>query len=311
MKIKPTIITGLQRSGTTWTGRMLAHSEQFFVIPEPFNILREDLNYLGLEQQFLYINKNNQEKYIENLRPILGLSFSKKDLFDLLKRTKKIKAYPYNIWRYFNTNSNLNKGKVPLIKDPTAFMSVEWLAKIYDINVVVLIRHPAAYIYSMKRMKWGFNFAWFAEQDELMENYLKDFEAPIKKFAKEKFIPFSIASQILLWNIQNKLILKFQKEHPDWHFYRHEDLSIYPEKYFKKLYHELGLNYSEEINAKIKSYTLESNKSEAKKGKQFDFIRNSKAVTRLWKKHLTEKEIKEIYNGTLEISSKFYDKSFW
>ncbi len=38
-------------------------------------------------------------------------------------------------------------------------MSAEWLAKTYNINVVVLIRHPAAYIYSMKRMKWGFNFA--------------------------------------------------------------------------------------------------------------------------------------------------------
>lgn len=311
MKLKPTLIIGLQRTGTTWTGRMLSLSDRLFVIPEPFNILRDELNYLHIPHQFLYINEKNEEQYINKLKPILGLSFTKKDLLNLLQRTKKLKAYPYNIWRYFHVNSNLKKGKLPLIKDPIAFMSAEWLAKTFDLNVVILIRHPAAYINSMKRMKWGFNFAWFAEQDELMETYLKEFEEPIRKYAKDKFIPFSIESQILLWNIQNKLILRFKDEHPDWFFYRHEDLSIEPEKYFNNLYNDLGLDFTETIKNKIKIFTLESNKKEAKKGKQFDFIRNSKEVTRLWKKHFSDDEIKKIYAGTIEISSKLYDETFW
>jgi hypothetical protein len=160
-------------------------------------------------------------------------------------------------------------------------------------------------------MKWGFNFAWFAKQDELMEDYLKEFEKPIREYAKDKFIPFGIESQILLWNIQNKLILRFKEEHPEWFFYRHEDLSIEPQKYFKMLYTDLGLEFTEDVNNRIKEFTLEGNRKEAKEGKQFDFMRDSKAVTKLWKKHLCEDDIKKIYDGTIEICSKFYDESFW
>ena len=311
MKTKPILITGLQRSGNTWTAKMLLLSNQLFAIQEPFNILREELNFLDLEHQFLYITKTNEHKYVKNLTPLLGLSFSFNDLISILGRTKNVKSIPYNFWRYANTKINLKGNKIPLIKDPIAFMSSEWLAKTFGLNVVVLIRHPAAYINSMKRMKWGFNFAWFADQDELMGDYLQEFEKPIRKYAKDKFISFDIESQILLWNIQNKLVLRFKKEHPEWFFYRHEDLSIEPEKYFKHLYNNLGLNYTESIKNLIKKFTLESNKKEAKKGKQFDFIRDSKAVTKLWKKHLTDDEIKKIYDGTIEICSEFYDETFW
>jgi len=78
MNIKPTLITGLQRSGNTWTAKMLLQSNQFFDIKEPFNILREQLNYLDLQHQFLHINKTNEQKFIDNIRPLLGISFSTK-----------------------------------------------------------------------------------------------------------------------------------------------------------------------------------------------------------------------------------------
>ncbi len=311
MKVKPTLITGLQRSGNTWTAKMLLLSKQFFEVKEPLNILREELNYLDLQHQFLYINKTNESKFLGIIEPILGLSFSSKDLINLLGRSKKIKSIPYNLLRYISVSLNIKKNKFPLIKDPVAFMSSEWLAKTFNMNVVILSRHPAAYINSMKRMKWGFNFAWFAEQEELMEDYLKEFEKPIREYAKDKFIPFGIESQILVWNIQHKLILKFKKEHPEWFFYRHEDISLEPQKYFKKLYTDLGLQYTDEINNNILKFTLKSNRAEAKKGKQFDFMRDSKAITTLWKQHLPEDDIKKIYDGTFEICSKFYDESFW
>ena len=67
MKTKPILITGLQRSGNTWTAKMLLLSNQLFAIQEPFNILREELNFLDLEHQFLYINKTNEHKYVKNL----------------------------------------------------------------------------------------------------------------------------------------------------------------------------------------------------------------------------------------------------
>ncbi len=90
MNTKPILITGLQRSGNTWTAKMLLLSKQLFAIKEPFNILREELNFLDLGHQFLYINKTNEHKYVKNLTPLLGLSFSFNDLISILGRTKNV-----------------------------------------------------------------------------------------------------------------------------------------------------------------------------------------------------------------------------
>ncbi len=46
----------------------------------------------------------------------------------------------------------------PLLKDPIAVFSSEWLASRFDAQVVVLIRHPAAFASSLVRLGWTHDF---------------------------------------------------------------------------------------------------------------------------------------------------------
>lgn len=40
----------------------------------------------------------------------------------------------------------------PLVKDPFALFSAEWFADNFDAEVIVIVRHPAAVVSSIKRL---------------------------------------------------------------------------------------------------------------------------------------------------------------
>jgi hypothetical protein len=72
---------------------------------------------------------------------------------------------------------------VPLIKDPIALFAAEWLADVFGVRVVVLIRHPAAFAASLKRLNWTHPFGDFLAQPLFMRDLLAPFEEDIRRFA--------------------------------------------------------------------------------------------------------------------------------
>jgi hypothetical protein len=71
----------------------------------------------------------------------------------LRRRTRKIflKNQPQ---RWF---SPLRLGRL-IIKDPIGALSSDWLARNFDLEVVVLVRHSAAFAASLKRLNWRHPF---------------------------------------------------------------------------------------------------------------------------------------------------------
>ena len=108
------------------------------------------------------------------------------------------------------------------------------LASQFDMQVLVLIRHPAAFCSSLKIMNWQFDFKNFLRQPLLMEAYLYAYKKEIKEFTQsEKDI---IDQSILLWNCIHFTVKKFQERNTDWIFIRHEDISLDPCDQFRLLY---------------------------------------------------------------------------
>ncbi|MBE8190538.1 MAG: sulfotransferase [Candidatus Thioglobus sp.] len=195
----------------------------------------------------------------------------------------------------------------PIVKDPLAIFSADWLSKTFDMNVLVMIRHPAAFCSSLKLKGWKHNFSHFLKQPLLMKQYLQKFEADISEFAaREQDI---ISQAILLWNCIHHTINIYQEKHPEWIFAKHEELSSDPLTEFQKIFDAFNL----ELTPSAKTYILDSsgahNPTEQKSGEEF--IRNSKANIFNWKNRLTETEIQRIYAGTLEISKLFYAENDW
>ncbi|MFO7950790.1 MAG: hypothetical protein R6U36_10530 [Candidatus Fermentibacteraceae bacterium] len=75
--------------------------------------------------------------------------------------------------------------KAPLFKDPIALMSAEWVADRFDARVVISVRHPAAYVNSVRRLDWRTPVEDFTEQPRLLESLPADLREALLKRVSE------------------------------------------------------------------------------------------------------------------------------
>ncbi len=195
-------------------------------------------------------------------------------------------------------------GKRPLMKDPLAILAVEWLANTFDMEVVLLIRHPAAFVGSLKKANWPHPFDNFLQQPLLMEKHLSEFESEITKFAE---IEQDLVDQgILLWNIIYSMVLKYQASYDQkWIFIKHERISADPSREFILLYDRLEIPFSEHVENRIAEFSV------VKPGNQDSLRRDSKTVIKNWHKRLTESEIARVKDKTERVASQFYSEEDW
>ena len=74
----------------------------------------------------------------------------------------------------------------PLMKDPIALFSAEWLADTFDMRVLVMIRHPASFATSIRRRGWRHRFADFLEQPLLMRDLLAPYADEIRAASDQR-----------------------------------------------------------------------------------------------------------------------------
>jgi len=310
---KPILITGSHRSGTTWVGKMISFSPQVQYIYECFHpngILRSKKIF---DIWYQYLDEQDQQPYLNELENIFKYKYSFFDAFSLFDRFGKfnLKNSPVRIELYrdvWKLRLTLKKGKPrPLLKDPIALFSAEWLNNNFDTQNIVLIRHPVALVSSLRRLNWRFDFNNFLNQPKLIEKYLYPFEDQIHSLSGDP-----IEEAAVLWNCIHHVIKYYQDNFPSWIFRRHEDLSLEPVNQFEDLYSTLDLDFTNKIKDKINTYTGEAKPGEIKKkNKIHQLKRNSKATIKNWKKWLSKNEIKQIRSLTEPIANYFYTDEDW
>ena len=303
---KPILVSGSHRSGTTWVGKMIASSPSVQYIHEPFNPLhRPGICAATFPQWFMYVSEENEKPFYEPLASTLALRFKPGAELRAIKSARDVGRMGKN-WYHFTT-ARLHHAR-PLLKDPIAIFSCEWLARRFDMNVIVMIRHPAAFTSSLRRLHWAHDFNGFLQQPLLLRDYLEPFAGEIEQFARQ---PQDILDQgILLWRMMHYVISQYQQAHSDWIFLRHEDISADPLQHFKYLFKRLDIEFTDKVQTTIEDYTNASNPSEAQKGHLLT-KRDSKANIKSWKKKLTQEEIAHIRNKVEDISSAFYSDADW
>ncbi|HVB73496.1 MAG TPA: sulfotransferase [Ktedonobacteraceae bacterium] len=303
---RPILVSGSHRSGTTWVGKMIASSPAVGYIHEPFNPLhRPGICTAKFPQWFKYVSNENEEPYYEPLQRTLAFRFNPVAEIEAIRSAKHVARMGKN-WYSFTLNRL--RHATPLMKDPIAIFSCDWLAQRFDMNVIVMIRHPAAFASSLRRLHWEHNFNNFVQQPLLLEEHLQPFIDDIEKYARH---PQDILDQaILLWRMMHHMILKYQQAHKDWIFLRHEDISADPMHHYTYLFKRLNLDFTEKVKKTIEDYSNPSNPSEAQKGHVLT-KRDSKANIKSWRKKLTEAEITHIRSNVEDISSAFYTDSDW
>jgi hypothetical protein len=282
---------------------MIASHWRIKYYSEPFN---PEHPRCPARQYFHYVTVADEPRFLAYLKPVIQLktlaaeeSMTRSGLFHSLERFGK--SARQSMRRRF--------GVRPLLKDPMALLSAEWLARHFQTDTIVLTRHPAAFASSLKRLNWHFPFGDFLSQQQLMEDHLAPFRKDIERFARTP--PDIVAQAILLWRILHSTILRYRLQHPEWTFVRHEDLSARPHEEFAKLFRALGLSFSARARQTIAEYTDSDNPVEAAEGAVHQLKRDSLGNIWNWTQRLTRDEILRVRRGTQEIAHHFYSSTDW
>jgi len=309
-KRKPILITGSHRSGSTWVSKIISESSSVAYIHEPFNLgnsLSIGISKAKFDYWFTYICSKNELDFYHEIKNIIKINYI---LLAELKRVRQLKQFKRIVKEYFKNLQYKYYKMRPLIKDPIALLSAEWLQSKFNMDTVVLIRHPAAFVNSIKRWNWSFPFEHFLEQPLLMRDYGYHFENEIKDHVKQKYD--IIEQAILLWKILHFRILQYQQRYinnPNWIFIRHEDISREPLSGFQRIFDFLNLELTGTIKNSIEKSSSYNNPTEGKT--VHSLKRNSQANIKRWKNQLTPEEIHKIRERVEEIFSFFYSDKNW
>ncbi len=299
------MVTGSHRSGSTWAGKMLAASPHTAYIHEPFNINhRCKWTSSPFKNWFQYICEENSDHYEALLDRVVHYKYPLGDNLVKVRGARDVAKITRD--QGMSLLHKINKD-TPIVKDPIALFSADWLSRTFDMNVLVMIRHPAAFCSSLKLKDWKFDFNNFLDQPLLINRYLGKFEEEICECAQnEKDI---IHQAILLWNCIHYTINIYRKNHPEWLFVRHEDLSLDPVTQFHLIYEKFGLEFTHQTKAIILESSDIHNPIEQNSANEFK--RNSKENIYNWKNRLSQNEIVRIKEKTSEISNLFYAEHEW
>jgi hypothetical protein len=195
-----------------------------------------------------------------------------------------------------------------LLKDPIAVLSSAWLAEEFDVQVVVMVRYPAAFAYSVKQKGWTFPFDHLLDQPLLMRRHLGPFRDKIIRFSER---PRSITAQAgLLWAAIYHTVSKFLVDNPEWVVVRHEDLARSPVEGFRDLYDQLGLSYTPVCRrAVVESSRAENPTQSTDRAK--DIQRDSQGLIGRWREGLSGEEIRTVRKHTEQVAKEWYDQSTW
>jgi len=285
---------------------MIASSRKLRYIHELFNpdAHRPGICAAVFEREFTYLCDENSAAYRQAIDACLRFEYQTAEGFRSIRSLKTGTRFLRDQARFALSRAT---GMRPLLKDPHAIFSAEWLAQTFDMDVIILIRHPAAFAGSLKKANWFFDFNQFLEQPLLIRDHLQPFEKEIRQQANAS--GDIIDQAILLWNSIHSTILKYRQQYPDWHIVLHEDLSTRPAATFRGLFDKLQLEYTDRIDRRILEFSGAHNPVEQHAGNEIR--RNSLANIQNWRNRLTAGEIHRIRENTRNLAEQFFGDEYW
>ena len=304
MSGKPILVTGAHRSGTTWVGKMLALAPGVAYIHEPFNPrTAAGLSPARFDRYFTVVTSENEARYRPGLEQTVRFRYGLGAQLRSLRGVADVARTGRDLAR---VGRNRLTAKRPLVKDPIALLSAEWLAESFGMDVVVLIRHPAAFAASLKRLGWKHSFATFI-QDGRVPEVVRPYEAEIREQAEQ---PGEILAQAaLLWRLLYNAVDGYRERHPDWEFVRHEGASAEPVATFERLYSTLGLELTPAAREAIARASAPDNPAELSTPHAVEL--DSAASLGRWREDLTAEEVETLRERTRDVWPRFYSDEDW
>lgn len=302
---KPIVVSGAHRSGSTWVGQVLSFPKGMGYLHEPFNPIYANPVGVPINKWFLKVDSSNELVYKKHFKEVLTWKFRPFSRLANVNSILKFKLW-LKYWKVFS--SNKVAGNRMLMKDPISLFSLPWLHETFGVGVLVLVRHPAAFVYSLKRKGWEFPFEDLLSQENLMSNELKPYRAQIEEFANHK--QDIIAQGALIWRLLYSAVVQYEKQYPNWVIKTHEEISMQALSEFEEIF---GL-FNVPFDGKVKEFVKKTSGNENPKGtiaSEELLRRDSRANTQYWKRRLTKDEVAYLKKETADIWPHFYTEEDW
>jgi hypothetical protein len=303
----PILVTGAHRTGTTWVGKMLAAGGQAGYISEPLNLWhRPGVLRTPVQHWYAYICAENERTYLPALQETLGFRYHPWREIRSLRSRKDLLRMARD-WGIFARGRLLSQR--PLLKDPFAVFSAPWFHDRLNCQVVITVRHPAAFASSLKRLGWDFDFSHLLDQPLLMRDLLEPYRGQMEAL---RALPEDIIAQAsLLWQITYEIAAGFCARYPDFQIVRHEDLSLDPLGGFQKLYQALGLDFTPKAQKAVLDSSSAENPGEVSQQAVHAVRLDSRANLQNWKRRLQAQEIERVRTLTQATAQHFYPDLAW
>lgn len=303
----PILVSGAHRSGTTWVGKMLAASRQVAYISEPLNVWhRPGVMLTPIQRWYTYICPENEASYLDAFQDILRLRYhlwaeirSLTSLKDVLRMGRDAAVF----WTGWALHRRV------LLKDPFAVFSIPWFKERLGCAVVVVVRHPAAFVSSLVRLGWSFDFSDLLEQPLLMRDWLGAFRSEMARLNESSHDLVEQAS--LLWKVIYHAVWVMKAHMQDILIIRHEDLSADPVEGFGRLYRALGLDFHERARHAVMASSSAANPSETSLRKVHSVRLDSRASLQNWQRRLSRQDIERVRRLTEEVAGHYYSQGEW
>lgn len=303
----PILVTGAHRTGTTWVGKMLAASGEAAYISEPLNRWhRPGVLRLPVQHWYTYICPENEALFLPALCETLRFQYHAwAEVRSIRSRRDALRMG--RDWRAFLTG-RLRRQR-PLLKDPFALFSAPWFASRLACQVVITVRHPAAFASSLKRLKWPFEFEDLLTQPLLMRDWLEPYRAEMEAMLGN---PEDVIAQAsLLWKIIYRVVAVMQQRFPQFQVVRHEDLSLDPVAGYRSLFASLGLHFTSRAEEAVLNSSSSENPQEVSRQAIHAFHLDSHANLHNWKRRLQPEEIARIRSLTEDAAGLYYPEIEW
>ena len=310
---RPILVTGGNRTGTSWVGKMLILSGRLFTVWEPFNHLIPVPAFLPSHPLSRHYHRVQPADSRRMRRFIKG-----KMLLDIVRMQPRRSGVLGMTRKAFDSArtmlSYVAGRRQPVFKDPIALMSAEWMAHEFSARVLMLVRHPAAYVASVKRLGWRTPVEDFTVQEGLMD-WLPSYLAE-ELLARQSERPepseghFDLSDAALCWKVFHETVHIYRQQHTEWIMERHEDLSLEYLPRFRSLYRRMGLPWGNGQEDAIRKHCSSRNRL-VRGDVVHEFRQDSAALTTAWMESLEAEEVDQVRRITSPVWQRFYSPDSW
>ncbi len=251
---------------------------------------------------YMYISRENEGEYLSAIERVLRLDYP---VGASLAASRHVKDAARQLPEIPRSVAHRARKLRPLLKDPFALFSAEWLADRFRVRPVIMIRKPVAFVSSIKRLNWGFDYErnWLPQRG-LMRDHLAAHEGSFHGYRGEIDL---VGEGIVMWNVIYDFVRALRGRREDFLYVRYEDLAAEPLAGFERLYAALGLSWSEDVRAHIAGFSDSANPKDVSARKRREIKRDSRAATETWRGRLTPDEIERVTRETATVAAAFYD----